>query len=114
MSYRSLLNKTVDIKRKTQSADGQGGYTSTWATVTNGQSVKCRFYPLTSKEAMLHYDKASVLANYFVYLEYFAGLREGDRLYLGTRIFEVKLVIDWDESNKYMKIAAMEKEADEA
>lgn len=111
MSYKSLLNKTVDIKRKTQTSDLQGGYTSTWATIH--QSVKCRFYPLSSKEAMLSYNKASVFANYFIYLEYISGLAEGDRVYLGTRIFEIKLVIDWDETNKYMKLAAMEKEADE-
>jgi head-tail adaptor len=33
---------------------------------------------------------------------------EGDRLYLGTRAFEVKLVMDWDETADYLKLAVIE------
>lgn len=106
MSFRSLLNNKVNIKRKTQVADGQGGYTTTWAVVH--YRVKCRFQALTSKEAMLSYDKAAVFANYYVHMEHITDIAEGDRLYLGVRIFEVKMVIDYAEVGKYLKLAVLE------
>lgn len=106
MSYRSLLNSTVDIYRKTDTADGQGGYTSTWAAIHSRK--KCRFQALGSKESMLTYDKAAVFANYYVHMEHIAGLAEGDRIYLGTRTFDIKLIQDWDEVGKYLKLAVLE------
>ena len=106
MSFKSLLNSTVDIYRKTDTADGQGGYTSAWAAIHSGK--KCRFQALTSKEAVLTYDKTAIFANYYVHMEHISGLAEGDRIYLGTRKFEVKLVQDWDEVGKYLKLAVLE------
>lgn len=106
MSFRSLLNSTVSIYRKTDTADGQGGYTSAWASIHS--SIKCRFNALTSREAMLTYDKTVVFANYVIYLEHISGLLEGDHIYLGTRKFEIKLIQDWDEVGKYLKLAVLE------
>jgi SPP1 family predicted phage head-tail adaptor len=106
MSFKSLLNSTVDIYRKTDTADGQGGYTSTWAAVHSRK--RARFQALGSKEAMLTYDKATVFANYFVYMEHITGVTEGDRVYLGTRKFDIKLVQDWDETSEYLKLAVLE------
>lgn len=106
MSFKSLLNSTVDIYRKTDTADGQGGYTSTWAAIHSRK--KCRFQALTSKDAMLTYDKAAVFANYYVHIEHLSDIAEGDRIYLGTRMFEIKLIQDYAEIGKYLKIAVLE------
>lgn len=106
MSFASLLNSVVDIKRKVQTADGQGGYTTAWAVIH--KRVPCRFQALTSKEAMLSYDKAAVFANYFVHMEHLSDIAEGDRIYLGARTFEIKLVQDYAEIGKYLKLAVLE------
>lgn len=106
MSFKSLLNSTVDVYRKTQTDDGQGGYTSTWAAIYT--SKKCRFQALTSKEAVLTYDKATVFANYYIHMEHLSNIAEGDRIYLGTRTFEIKLVQDYAEIGKYLKLAVLE------
>jgi len=106
MSFASLLNQTVDIKRRVQTADGQGGYTTAWSVIH--RRVPCRFHALTSKEAVLTYDKAAIFANYYVHMEHLSDIAEGDRIYLGTRKFEVKLVQDWDEVGKYLKLAVLE------
>ncbi len=106
MSYRSLLNTTVHIKRLTKTADNQGGYTSTWTFIH--YRVPCRFNALASRETILAYDKQKVFANYYVYLEYLSDIKEGDRLYLGTRAFVVKLIVDWDETHDMMKLAVLE------
>ena len=105
MSFASLLNSTVNVQRKTETADGQGGYTTTWAVLH--RNVPCRFQALTSRELILSYDKASVFANYYVHLEH-RDVAEGDRLYLGTRAFDVKMVIDYAELGKYLKLAVLE------
>jgi head-tail adaptor len=106
MSFASLLNSVVDIKRKVQTADGQGGYTTAWAVIH--KRVPCRFQALTSKQAMLSYDKAAVFANYFVHMEHLSDIAEGDRIYLGARTFEIKLVQDYAEIGKYLKLAVLE------
>jgi SPP1 family predicted phage head-tail adaptor len=106
MSFRSLLNQTVDIKRLVQTTDGQGGYTNTWTTIH--RRIPCRFQALTSKEAMLAYDKATVFANYVIHMEYLSDVIEGNRLYLGTRAFEVKMKIIYAEANEMMKLAVVE------
>lgn len=106
MSIAALLNKMVDIKRSTPNPDGQGGSGNlTWATIY--RRIPCRFNALTTNELAFIYDKQMVTANYVVYLEP-ADIRENDRLYLGSRIFDVKLIMNWDESDKYMKIAVLE------
>lgn len=106
MSFRNLLDKSVDIKRETLTADSQGGYTSAWAVVHH--RVPCRFQPLASRETMLAYDKKTVFANYYVYLEYLQDVTEGDRLYLNTQTYAVKMVVDWDKQNNMMKLAVIE------
>lgn len=106
MSFRSMLNSTVDIKRKTQTADGQGGYTTAWAVIH--KRVPCRFQALASKEAILTYDKAAVFANYYIHMEHLSDIAEGDRVFLGTRTFDVKMVVDYAEVGKYLKLAVIE------
>ena len=107
MSFASLLNQTVDIKRKVQIVDEQGGYKeASWSVIH--RRVPCRFQALTSKEAMLTYDKSSVFANYYVHMEHLSDIAEEDRLYLGARAFEIKLVQDYAEIGKYLKLAVLE------
>jgi head-tail adaptor len=105
MSYRSLLDKTATIKRETLTSDSQGGFTRTWAVVY--RHAPCRFQSLMSRESAMAYDKATTFANYYIYFE-FMDLQEGDRIYLESRAFAVKLIKDWDEKKNMMTIAAVE------
>ena len=105
MSYRALLDKTVTIKRETLTADSQGGSTRTWTTVY--RNVPCRFQSLMGKETTINYDKQTTFANYNLYFERL-DLQEGDRVYLDSRIFAVKLIKDWDEQHNMMTVAAVE------
>lgn len=105
MSYRSLLDKTATVKRETLTTDYQGGSTRTWTTVY--RRVPCRFQSLMSRESTLAYDKETVFANYYIYLEAL-DIQEGDRIYLDSRAFAVKLIKDWDEKRNMMTVAAVE------
>jgi head-tail adaptor len=107
MSFRSLLNQTVTIKRASYATGADGRQARTWAVLY--RRVKCRFEALHSKETVIAYDKATTFANYFVHLEYLSGIKEGDRLYMDNgRTFDVKLVMNFDEANDIMKLAVME------
>jgi len=107
MSLRNLLNTTIDIKRRTDTAPASGAAgTTTWAALHSG--VKCRFNALSSREANYLHDKLSVWANFYVFIEYLSDIREGDRVYSGTTAYEIKMIQDWDRQNNYQKLAVVE------
>lgn len=107
MSFESLLNNSVTIKTPSYTTDAMGGKSATtWTTLH--RRVKCRFNTLGSKEQLIAYDKPNVFADYVVYLKYLSDIHEGDRIYLSTREFEIKLIQDWDEKNDMMKLAVLE------
>mgnify|MGYP002737739601 CR=1 FL=1 len=105
MSYRSLLDKTASVKREVLTSDSQGGSVRTWTVVY--RRVPCRFQSLMSRESAMAYDKETVFANYYIYLEAL-NIQEGDRIVLDSREFTVKLIKDWDEKRNMMTVAAVE------
>jgi len=107
MSFAALLDSTVTIKRPTVTRDDLGGEGST-AYATLYARVPCRFESKTEKLGAIAYDKDAVFPDYFVYLEYRSGIKEGDRIYLGSREFEIKLIENWSEQGKYMMLAVVE------
>lgn len=107
MSFRSLLDSTCDIKERSTTTDSMGGGGSpTWATLY--RRVPCRFETLTKDLQIQAYNKKTVYPDYYVYMEYHSGIKEGMRLFKGSREFEIKLVEDWSEQGKKMKLAVTE------
>ena len=107
MSFQALLDNTITIKRPTKVINDLGGEGSTTYAVLY-TNVPCRFDSQTKKLEIIAYNKDAVFPDYFVYLEYRSGIREGDRLYLGSREFEIKLIEDWSERGKYLMLAVVE------
>jgi head-tail adaptor len=105
MSYRALLDKTVTVKRETLTTDSQGGYARTWTVIY--RRIPCRFQSLLNRETTLTYDKQTTFANFLIYFEAL-DIREGDRVYLDSRIFAVKLIKNVDEKNDMLTVAAVE------
>ena len=107
MSFEALLDSFVTIKHPTVTRDNLGGEGSTtWAILYT--RVPCRFESKTEKLGAIAYDKDAVFPDYFVYLEWRSGIKEGDRIYLGSREFEIKLIENWSEQEKYMMLAVVE------
>lgn len=104
MSFLALLDSQCSIRRETLgAADGQGGYAaSTWAILYN--RVPCRFETLWKDEEILGYDKKVVYPAYYIYLVYRSGIKEGDRVYLNGKQFEIKLVENWSEQERYLQL----------
>ena len=107
MSFSSLLDNSMDIKRESLTADGMGGYTKAYAVLYT--NVKCRFETTSRKTEILALGgKADVYPDYIVYMEYRSGIKEGDHIIYHSRTFEIKLVGDWSERGKYMPLEVVE------
>ena len=107
MSFPALLDSTITIKHPTKALNDLGGEGSTTYAVLY-TNVPCRFDSQTKKLEIIAYNKDAVFPDYFVYLEYRSGIKEGDRLYLGSKEFEIKLIEDWSEQGEYLMLAVVE------
>ena len=108
MSFPRLLDSQCSIRRETAGGpDGQGGFlAATWAILYN--RVPCRFETLPKDEEILGYDKKVVYPGYYIYLVYRSGIKEGDRVYHNGRQFEIKLVENWSEQERYLQLIVTE------
>ena len=105
MSFEGLLDSTCTIMQETLGAvDGMGGHgASTWGVLY--PHVRCRFESLPKAEEIVGYDKKTTYPDYYVYLVYRSGIKEGMRIYHNSRQFEIKLVENWSEQERYLQLA---------
>jgi len=108
MSFPALLDSTCKIMQETLgAADLAGGYTaSSWNVLY--AHVRCRFESLPKAEEILAYDKKTTYPDYYIYLVYRSGIKEGMRVYHNGRQFEIKLVENWSEQERYLQLAVTE------
>jgi len=107
MSFSALLDNSMNIKRESLTGDGMGGYTKAYAILYT--NVRCRFETTSRKTEILALGgKADAYPDYYVYLEYRSGIKEGDHIIHDSRTFEIKLVEDWSERGKYMRLSVVE------
>ena len=107
MSFAALLDNKVDIKSRTKAGDTMGGGGAiTYTTVY--LNVPFRFESLDKKEELLAYDKATTYPDYYGYCEYRANIAEAQVVIFDSRYFEIKLVQDWSEQGKYMRLSLTE------
>jgi len=108
MSFAGQLDKTIKIKSETAGAsDGMGGtLPSTWNIIY--KQIKAAIVLIPKEAQIIQYDKLNVFAEFYVYLEALSGIKEGQRVYYGSRTFEIKLVLPWREKGRFMKLACVE------
>lgn len=107
MSFAALLDNTCDIFRQGLTSDSQGGWTDAGDSILY-RRVPCRFENLTKRVEITAYDKTAVFPDYYVYIEYRSGIKEGYRILFESRQFEIKLIEDWSERKLKMKFAVTE------
>ena len=108
MSFTGHLDKTITISREVAGAsDGMGGTAaSTWAVIY--VRVPAAIVIIDKREQIIQYDKKSVFADFYWYLEPLSAVREGNRISWDGRTFEVKLKMAWQENARFMKLACVE------
>lgn len=92
-AMRSLQEQTMSeealVKRRTLASDGAGGTTETWATAA---TVDCRIAPMTGRDLAMLGGRVVEGATMRVTLPALTDVRTTDRLYVGSRQFEVLAV----------------------
>ena len=108
MSFTGLLDSKCKIMQETLGVpDGMGGYgASGWGVLY--PRVACRFESLPKAEEALAYDTKITYPDYYLYLVYRSGIKEGMRIYYKGRQFEIKLDENWSEQDKYQQLLLTE------
>jgi len=108
MSFAGQLDKTVSIHDYTIGAsDGMGGYaTGSWAPIY--KKIKGALVVISKGEQILAYDKKNVFAEVWWYFEHLSGVKEGQRIHWDSKVYEIKLVLSWQEKERFMKLACIE------
>jgi len=112
MSYTALLTHLVNVTRTSMTADGMGGYTSTESTIY--RRLSARFNAMSARELSIYADKLGTLAGFTVFLEshrHGPMLKEGDLLVKvdDGRKFDVLLVKNWDEHDRFLTLVCAER-----
>jgi len=109
MSFRGLMNMYMNYEEASTVSDDMGGNVETWAVVY--RNLHCRMQPYRGTERgqeRIAYDKDTTMATAVVYTPYKSGILESGRFTKGSRIFEIKLIGNVDEANKYLRIEVEE------
>jgi SPP1 family predicted phage head-tail adaptor len=108
VSFAGQLDKTVSIEDYvTGASDGMGGYAAgSWVPIY--KKVKAAIVIISRENQILAYDKENVFADVYWYLEYLSGVRESQRIHWGSKIYDIKLVLPWEEKARFMKLACVE------
>ncbi len=107
MSFRSLMNKKMNVRRRTRTTDGAGGFTYAYSNVYT--SIPCRIQPMSGREQAIYgmEDKSIPTHNIFTLGKY-TGITTDTEITVGSRIFDVTMVRNIDEMGHHLEIEARE------
>jgi SPP1 family predicted phage head-tail adaptor len=109
MSLKTMIRKAhtkCDIKSLSTSKGAGGKLTKTWSM--RYHDVPCRMNAEMSQAEILRYQKASIFPDFIMYTLYRSGIEITDRVIFKSRTFDIKKIDDWDEQQKYLKLALKE------
>lgn len=105
---RDRLKQRIVIETLTQTADGAGGFTSSWATfVTVWAEILAmpnRTMSGESLQAMQLQDSSMIR----ITIRYVSGITTTMRIRNGTRLFNIRRIINLNESNNFLELIAEE------
>ncbi len=81
------LTETALVKRRVLTTDSAGGQTATWPSTT--VTTTCRVAPSRTPVEQILADRVAAVQGWTVTLPYGTDVRAQDRLYVGSRVFEV-------------------------
>ena len=100
------MRQRLGIERPVRSADGGGGAVETWETVAE---VWGAVIPVTGGERV-EADAVTGGVTHEIWLRYRTEVSADMRLRLGSRLFEVRAVIDVEERRRFLRCLCEERE----
>jgi len=101
------LRHKVSIQESTETSDGMGGFTVTWADISGMESVQASIWPLSAKES-LDSMKLELQITHQIRIRYRDGITAKNRIAFGSRIFNIISLINHDERDISWDIMAIE------
>jgi hypothetical protein len=95
-----LLNGTLDVYRRTQTSDGQGGYEYAYAVLETAR--KTRLVQATPRE-QIEAEQAGVSMTHKVYQDHNADIQRGDEYRLGSKTYRVANVVEPSTDGVYRR-----------
>lgn len=99
------MRHRLQLEAPLTSADGGGGVTRTWSLVAE---VWAALKPLSGDEVS-EADGVSGRVSHEVWIRYRTGVLPEMRFRLGTRVFEIRSVIDTGERHRFLRCLAEER-----
>jgi SPP1 family predicted phage head-tail adaptor len=99
------LRHRVVVQTKTETPDGQGGFTAAW---TDGASIWVSIEPANGYERYQAMQMQTPITHKIT-ARYNASINTACRLKFGDRILWVVEVLNVEERNRYLKIKAIER-----
>lgn len=100
------LNSRIEIQSATRTADGAGGATNVWATITNG-TVWANVESMSAFEVFAAIQRQHRVTHKIT-LRYMTSLTSGMRVKFGTRTFNIRGIKNLDERNAKMELTCEE------
>lgn len=100
------LRQRVGIERAARVADGGGGADETWEMLAE---VWAAVLPVTGGERF-EADAIEARVTHEVWMRYRADVTPDMRLRLGSRLFDVRAVIDFEERHRFLKCLCEERD----
>lgn len=98
------LRHRITIQTLTETADGSGGFSSSWADTV---SIWAGITPASGYERAQGMQLEAVITHKII-MRYRTDVTAKQRIKYGTRYFAITSVINLDEANRYLQIMAAE------
>lgn len=102
----SLYNHSWTLSRRTRTADGQGGYTQTWATVA---TVAGRMRPASASERTLALQRLAEISHVW-YVAADEDVLRGDRITGQGRTWDVIAIREPSYAAHHLEVEALERQ----
>ncbi len=99
------MDKRIIVQVNTPASDSQGGYSDSWATLT---TVWASIEPAKGYEKF-QASQLETPISHKVTIRYRSGITTAHRILWGSRVLNIKEVINIDEANAFLRITAIEK-----
>ncbi len=94
------MRRTVTIRTNARTSDGMGGYTTAPTDVTG---IPARIEPLEGRE-QLAAMQTGMQRPHRVTMRYRSGMTGAQTLLYGTRVFDIKSVVDPEEKHRELVV----------
>lgn len=101
------LRHSITFQEENATADDGGGFTDPWDNPTNVATLKACIEPLKGMERLRSLQLETPVSHKIT-TRYRAGLKPEHRILFGTRVFNVRAIINIEEKNKWFEIMADE------